>query len=83
MIRQDNVAKRYFDALLLIFTLFAALEVPLHLALHYPAPPWIRIINLLYPIIFSIDIFTSFFTTITIDGEEVTSKKAYCHSLSA
>jgi CRP-like cAMP-binding protein len=75
MIRQDNVAKRYFDALLLIFTLFAALEVPLHLALHYPAPPWIRIINLLYPIIFSIDIFTSFFTTITIDGEEVTSKK--------
>ncbi|AFM12169.1 ion transporter [Turneriella parva] len=75
IIRQDNVYKRYFDAFLLIFTLFAALEVPLHLALQYPAPPWIRVINLLYPIIFTFDIITSFFTTIMIDGEEVTSKK--------
>ena len=75
MIKQDNVYKRYFDALLLVFTLFAALEVPLHLALQYPAPPWIRIVNLLYPIIFTIDIITTFFTTITVDGEEVTSKK--------
>ena len=75
MIKQDNVYKRYFDALLLVFTLSAALEVPLHLALQYPAPPWIRIVNLLYPIIFTIDIITTFFTTITVDGEEVTSKK--------
>lgn len=75
MIRQDNVYKRYFDALLLVFTVFAALEVPLHLALQYPAPSWIRVINLLYPIIFTFDIVTSFFTTIVVDGEEVTSKK--------
>ncbi|MBL8032715.1 MAG: ion transporter [Leptospiraceae bacterium] len=75
IIRQDNVTKRYFDALLLIVTLFAALEVPLHLALKYPAPDWVKIINLFYPVIFSIDIIVTFFTSITVDGEEVTSKK--------
>jgi len=75
MIRQDSRPKRYFDALLLIITVFAALEVPLHLALKYPAPNWVQVINLVYPIIFSIDIIATFFTTITIDGQEVTSKK--------
>jgi len=75
IIRQDNIYKRYFDAALLIVTLFAALEVPMHLALKYPAPDWIRVINLIYPIIFTADIIVTFFTSITIDGEEVTSKK--------
>lgn len=75
MIRQNNTYKRYFDALLMVFTLFAALEVPLHLALKYDAPNWIRAINLFYPVIFSIDIILCFFTTITVDGQEVESKK--------
>lgn len=75
VIRQDNVLKKYFDALLLIFTLFAAIEVPLHLALRYPTPHWIHLVNFVYPIIFSVDIIATFFTSITIDGEEVTSKK--------
>lgn len=75
MISQNNTYKRYFDALLLIVTLFAALEVPLHLSLKYETPHWIDVINLFYPVIFSIDIVVCFFTTITIDGQEVTSKK--------
>lgn len=75
MIKQDNLYKRYFDAVLLIFTLFAALEVPLHLSLKYHTPHWIHLINAIYPLIFSIDIVVTFFTTITVDGEEVTSKK--------
>jgi CRP-like cAMP-binding protein len=75
MIKQDNVYKRYFDAVLLIITVFAALEVPLHLSLRYQAPHWIHLINLIYPVIFTADIIVTFFTTITIDGQEITSKK--------
>ncbi|GAB4423048.1 MAG: hypothetical protein OHK0011_02680 [Turneriella sp.] len=75
MIKQDNIYKRYFDALLLAFTVFAAIEVPLHLALQYPKAGWRQIIGLVYPLIFSIDIVVTFFTTITIDGEEITSRK--------
>lgn len=75
MIKQDNIYKRYFDAILMVFTLFAALEVPLHLSLRYDTPHWISIINLFYPVIFTIDIIVCFFTTITIDGQEITSKK--------
>jgi CRP-like cAMP-binding protein len=75
MIRQDNSYKRYFDAILMIFTLFAALEVPLHLALKYDTPRWIEVINLFYPVIFTIDIIVCFFTTITVDGQEISSKK--------
>jgi len=76
MIRQNNPYKQYFDALLLIVTLFAAIEVPLQLSLRYPVPHWIRIINIFYPIIFSADIIATFFTTITVDGQEVASRKA-------
>ncbi len=75
MIRQDNIYKRYFDALLLAFTLFAALEVPLHLALQYPKAGWREMLGFLYPIIFTIDIIVTFFSAITVDGEEVTSRK--------
>lgn len=75
MIKQDNIYKRYFDAILLIVTLFAALEVPLHLSLKYHPPHWIQVINLIYPFLFTIDIIVAFFTTITVDGQEVTSKK--------
>lgn len=75
MIKQDNVYKRYFDALLLVFTVFAAIEVPLHLALHYPKTGWRLTLGLVYPIIFSIDIIVTFFTRITVDGKEVTSKR--------
>jgi len=75
MIRQDNIYKRYFDALLLIFTVFAAIEVPLHLALQYPKTGWRLALGLLYPVIFSIDILVTFFTTITVNGEEVTSRR--------
>ena len=75
MIKQDNTYKRYFDAILLIVTLFAALEVPLHLSLKYHPPHWIQVINLIYPFLFTIDIIVAFFTTITVDGQEVTSKK--------
>ncbi len=75
MIKQDNRYKRYFDAVLLVITLFAALEVPLHLSLKYATPQWIRFIHFTYPIIFSLDILVTFFTTITVDGQEVTSKK--------
>jgi len=75
MIKQDNIYKRYFDAVLLIVTLFAALEVPLHLSLRYHPPDWIKIVNLIYPFLFTIDIIVAFFTTITVDGQEVTSKK--------
>lgn len=75
MLRQDNIYKRYFDALLLMFTLFAALEVPLHLALQYPKAGWREVLGFVYPIIFTIDIIVTFFSTITVDGEEVTSRK--------
>lgn len=75
MIKQDNIYKRYFDAVLLVVTLFAAMEVPLHLSLGYHAPNWLKIVNLVYPFLFTIDIVVTFFTTITIDGEEVSSKK--------
>lgn len=75
MIKQDNIYKRYFDAVLLIVTLFAALEVPLHLSLRYHPPHWIQVINLIYPFLFTIDIIVAFFTTITVDGQEITSKK--------
>lgn len=75
MIKQDNLYKRYFDAVLLIITVFAALEVPLHLSLRYQTPHWIHLINLIYPVIFSADIIVTFFTTITVDGQEITSKK--------
>ncbi|HMV35704.1 MAG TPA: ion transporter [Turneriella sp.] len=75
MIRQDNTYKRYFDALLLGFTIFAAIEVPLHLALQYPKAGWRQIIGLVYPVIFTVDILVTFFTTITVDGEEITSRK--------
>lgn len=75
MIKQDNTYKRYFDAILLIVTLFAALEVPLHLSLKYHPPHWIQVINLIYPFLFTVDIIVAFFTTITVDGQEVTSKK--------
>jgi len=68
MIKQDNIYKRYFDAVLLIVTLFAALEVPLHLSLRYHPPDWIKIVNLIYPFLFTIDIIVAFFTTITVDG---------------
>ena len=75
MIRQDNVYKRYFDVLLLVFTVFAAIEVPLHLSLQYPKAGWRLALGLVYSIIFSIDIIVTFFTSITVDGEEVTSKR--------
>lgn len=75
MIRQDNLYKRYFDALLLAFTIFAAIEVPLHLALQYPKTGWRQILGYVYPVIFTIDIVVTFFTTITIDGEEITSRR--------
>ncbi|HRP67972.1 MAG TPA: ion transporter [Turneriella sp.] len=75
IIRGDNVAKKYFDALLLIVTLFAAIEVPLHLALAYETPHWVHIINFVYPILFGSDIILTFFTTITVDGQEITSKR--------
>lgn len=75
MIHQNNIYKRYFDALLLIITLFAALEVPLHLSLKYATPDWIRIIHYSYPIIFTLDIVATFMTTITVDGVEVTDRK--------
>ncbi len=75
MIRQDNLYKRYFDALLLGVTIFAAVEVPLHLALQYPKAGWRFVLGMVYPVIFSIDILVTFFTTITVDGQEVTSKR--------
>ncbi|MFZ5629428.1 MAG: ion transporter [Spirochaetota bacterium] len=75
MIRQDNTYKRYFDALLLGFTLFAAIEVPLQLALQYPKAGWRQVVGFVYPVIFTVDIIVTFFTTITIDGEEITSRK--------
>lgn len=75
MIKHDNLLKRYFDAIVIALTLFAAMEVPLHLSLRYTTPYWIKMIHLTYPILFSIDIFLSFFTTIIVDGQEITSKK--------
>lgn len=75
MIKQDNIYKRYFDALLLIITLFAALEVPLHLSLKYATPDWIHLIHYSYPIIFTLDIIATFMTTISVDGQEVTDRK--------
>lgn len=75
MIQQNNIYKRYFDALLLIITLFAALEVPLHLSLKYATPQWIHYIHFAYPIIFTLDIIATFMTTITVDGKEVTDRK--------
>ncbi|MCX7633175.1 MAG: ion transporter [Turneriella sp.] len=75
MIRHDNVYKRYFDVLLLLFTIFAALEVPLHLALRYPKTDWRLVLGYLYPIIFSLDIALNFFTTTVVRGEEITSPR--------
>lgn len=75
MIKHDNLAKRYFDAVIITQTLFAAIEVPLHLSLHYPTPHWISLIHLSYPILFSIDIILNFFTTVVEDGQEITSRK--------
>lgn len=75
MIKQDNIYRRYFDAILISLTLFAAIEVPLHLSVKYPNPDWLKWIHLTYPIIFSIDIILSFFTSIIVDGKEVTDKR--------
>ncbi len=75
MIKHDNLLKRYFDAVVIALTLFAAMEVPLHLSLRYATPDWIKMIHLTYPILFSIDIVLSFFTTIIVEGQEVSSKK--------
>lgn len=75
MISQDSIFKKYFDALLLLVTLFAAIEVPLQLSLRYPTPDWIRVITLLYPVLFFADIIATFFTVRTVDGHPVTSKK--------
>lgn len=75
MISQGNNYKRYFDALLLGVTIFAAIEVPMHLALHYPKTGWRHVISFVYPVIFTADIVVTFFTTITLDGEEITSRR--------
>lgn len=75
MIKHDNLLKRYFDVIVIALTLFAAMEVPLHLSLRYATPDWIKMIHLTYPILFSIDIVLSFFTTIIVDGQEISSRK--------
>lgn len=75
MISQGNKYKRYFDALLLGVTIFAAIEVPMHLALHYPKTGWRHVISFVYPVIFTADIVVTFFTAITLDGEEITSRR--------
>ena len=61
---------------MLLLTLLAALEVPLYLSLHYPRPQWIEVFQHIYPIFFAIDIIISFFTTVIVDNEEITSKRA-------
>jgi CRP-like cAMP-binding protein len=75
MIKYDNTRRRYFDAVLMVLTLFAAIEVPLHLSLRYPTPDWVRYIHLTYPLLFGIDIVLTFFTSIVVEGQEITSRK--------
>ena len=74
-ISQNNPYRLLFDIFVVILTVFAALEVPLSLALRYKPGFELNVIIALNIIFFSAYLVLNFFTSATIEGKEVTDRK--------
>ncbi len=67
--------KRIWDGLVLIVTVFAAIEIPLRLTIGYHVEGLVLALDLIVVTIFSLDIIFNFFTAVFINGQLVTDKR--------
>lgn len=75
MIHPENRAKQYWNALILIFTVYFAVEVPLRLTLGYHPEGWFFIFDMFVLGCFLVDVILNFFTATYINGVLVTNRK--------
>lgn len=68
-------AKRAWDALVLATTVFAAVEVPLRLALGYPVEGWLLDVDWVITAIFAFDIVFTFNTALRQAGSLITDRR--------
>lgn len=76
MLKRPNKWLDLWDTVVMAFTVFAALEIPLRLSLGYVVTQDMQRIDMLLTLIFALDIFLRFNTAIMVERKEVTDRRA-------
>ncbi|HMW60933.1 MAG TPA: ion transporter [Leptospiraceae bacterium] len=75
MIHPEGVFKQAWNALILVCTLFFAIEIPMRMALGYHIGGWLFAIDVFITVCFMVDVVINFFTAEYVNGVLVTDKK--------
>jgi len=70
-----NPKRELWDFLVLLFTVYVALEIPYRIALGYSFDSWLYIVELIITVLFAFDIFLNFHTAVKKGVKYVTDKK--------